>query len=173
MKTHRTLIAVASLPLALGLVACSSDDSGGGGGRAQADPPAAGNGGNPEDFCLNSADEVGAALGADGVTAEGVANEGLGGGCSYAAGDGTPLYALSVVTNDQAEPAFDGYKEAPGSEPVDGVGDEAIFMPAGDNQGIAWLEDGVVVSAGILGPVELDEEGQRDALLELAQQATD
>lgn len=176
MKVHHVWMGVASLPLVLGLVSCSGDDDSGdssGAGDAPAAEAPAGDGTDPEGFCLNSADEVGAALGVEGVTAAGIANEGSGGGCTYSTPDGLPLLVLSVVTTDLAGPAFEGYKETPGTEPVSGIGDEAIYLPVAESVGIAWIEDGVLVSAALTAEVDLDEQGQRDALAELARQATD
>jgi hypothetical protein len=136
---------------------------------------AAGGGGLSEasDFCLNAADEVASIVGVPGVTASGVSNPGLGGGCMYAAPNGAPVYSISVVTGDMALSAFEGYRTSEGAEDVPGVGDAATWLLLNDVLGIAFRKGNVVASMAVLGtaPILEDEAATREGLLDLARSA--
>jgi hypothetical protein len=127
------------------------------------------------DFCLNTADEVASVLGVPGITASGVENPGLGGGCMYAGPDGAPVYSISVVTSDMALSAFEGYRTSEGAEDVSGVGDAATYLPLNDLLGIAFRKGNVVASMAPLGDLSIleDEAATRKALLDLARSAAE
>lgn len=191
IANHPGRLAFVPAALALALAACGTGSPAtttAPGGQATAGPTAAdmptsapvattqpGDGGLTEadDFCLNTPDEVTAALGVGAVTAAGSANPGLGGGCLYSDASGKVVYAISVVTGSAAATAFDGYKASADAEEVAGIGDGAVYLPLGELLGIAFLKGDVVASMSPTPGLAIEggAAGLRTALAELARQA--
>jgi hypothetical protein len=136
--------------------------AGSGGGLTEAD-----------DFCLNTPDEVTAALGVGTVTAAGMANPGLGGGCLYSDSTGAVVYAISVVVGSNAVATFESYKSGAGAEEVPGIGDGAIYLPLNELWGIAFIKGDVLASMSPTPTLAIndDEAALRAALAALAGQA--
>lgn len=124
-------------------------------------------------YCLNTVEEVAAALGVEVASAEGVANPGLGGGCMYNGPDGQPVMAISVVDNEAAADAFDGYRQYEGAEEISGIGDAALFLPLNEMVGVAFMKGDVVASLGPTVQLDLADDALRAAVEELARQAAD
>ncbi len=134
-------------------------------------------GGDGIDGCLLTAEEVSAALDAEVADATAVENPGLGAGCSYNAADNAPVLAISIITNEQAEGAFESYREYEGAEEISGIGDAALYLGEELPPGVAFIKDGVVVSLGVpvaASSYDADElAAVRSALEDLARIAAD
>lgn len=147
-------------------VAPSAAESEGGGGSD-------GGSSDADRYCLNTVDEVASALGVEVSTADGVANPGLGGGCMYNGPDGMPVMAISVIDNESAADAFEGYRQYEGAEEISGIGDAALFLPLNEMVGIAFKKGDVVASLGPTRALELTGDALRAAVETLARQAAD
>ena len=134
-------------------------------------PPASTDTGAATDWCLNTAPEVEAALGVQGVVPAGSDAAGIGGGCFYSLADGTAVHAISVVTSQGFEATFEAGKRTPGVVEISGIGKGALLMSA---QGpLVILTDTGLISMGPLGPAELmaDAAAYRTAAEELGRTA--
>lgn len=129
--------------------------------------------GDANSYCLNTVDEVASALGVEVASADGIANAGLGGGCMYNGPDGMPVMAISVVDNEAAADAFEGYRQYEGAEEVSGIGDAALFLPMNEMIGIAFMKGDVVASIGPTVQLDLSDDALRAAVEELARRAAD
>ena len=156
--------AVALSLLVVLLAACgggATQNGGGGGGdepasSAGAATPAGGDDGGGGDTsggadaaCIVTAEEVSAALEVEVTDVNGVENPGLGAGCSYAGADGQVFLAVSMITNEQAEGAFESYRDYEGAEELSGIGDAAIYLGPDLPPGVAFIKDGIVYSLGV------------------------
>jgi hypothetical protein len=81
-------------------------------------------------WCLNTVDEVSAAVGTIVTTAAGSDAPGVGGGCVYTSAAGTPIYGISVVSPAPAG-MFEGFKAGQGAESLSGIGDAAVLVTPG------------------------------------------
>jgi len=189
-----TLGLIAVVPL-LVLAACGGADApatdsaptsaatdGGGDVEATAPPAGGGNGstggGSGEEFCLNTIEEVSAALEVDVTDAAGFENPGSGGGCVYSDAEQRTVYLIGVVDNEQAGAAFEGYRQLEGAEEISGIGDTALYAPLNEIPGVAFTKGGVTYNvfgpAMILElPISDDPAAIRSAIEELARQAAD
>lgn len=183
-----TLGLIAVVPL-LFLAACGASGAptggapasvadGGGGVEATAPPTDEGGddgvtaGGSGEEFCLNTIEEVSAALEVEVTDRASFENPGSGGGCSYTDADGGPVYAISVVIGDQAAAAFDAYRQLEGAEEISGIGDAAVYSPINEIPGVAFSKGGATY--GVVGSARSDDPAAlRSAVEELARQAAD
>jgi hypothetical protein len=82
------------------------------------------------DFCLNTTDEVGAALQTSVARAEGNENPGFGGGCLYFAADGALVYSIGFVPAVQGVDLIETGLQTPGSVEIMGIGERAVLMSA-------------------------------------------
>jgi len=146
--------------------------------RRPASHPMVAAGGSGEEFCLNTIEEVSAALEVEVTDRASFENPGSGGGCSYTDADGGPVYAISVVIGDQAAAAFDAYRQLEGAEEISGIGDAAVYSPINEIPGVAFSKGGATY--GVVGPARLlelpisdDPAAFRSAVEELARQAAD
>jgi len=134
--------------------------------------------GSGEEFCLNTVEEVSAALEVDVTDTTSFENPGSGGGCGYTDADGGPIYAISVAIGDQAAAAFDAYRQLEGAEEISGIGDAAVYAPFNEIPGVAFSKGGATY--GVIGsprllelPISDDPAALRSAIEELARQAAD
>jgi hypothetical protein len=98
-------------------------------------------------WCLNTVEEVAAAVGVAVTAAAGSDAPGIGGGCVYTNAAGTPIYGISVVSPAPAG-MFAGFKAGKGATSVSGIGDDALLVtPAGP---LAVLKGQTVASLAIL-----------------------
>lgn len=132
----------------------------------------AGNGGDNTDWCLNTVEEVAAAIDIEVTEGAGTDAPGIGGGCTYTNADGSLGYAISVVTAEGAVSTFEAAKNADGAESISGIGDDAVLISA---QGpLAVLKGSTFISIGALGvPIIEDAAAYRTALEELGRAAID
>ncbi|MDQ6794677.1 MAG: hypothetical protein M3067_07665 [Chloroflexota bacterium] len=120
-------------------------------------------------WCLNTVEEVSAAIGTTVTAAMGSDATGAGGGCAYTNAAGAPIYAISV-----ASPApggmFEGFKSGKIAEVLSGIADGAILVtPAGP---LVLIKGQTVASLVILPNARMDNlANARAALLSLAQAA--
>lgn len=141
------------------------------GSDAAVDP---GSTGSSDRYCLVTPAEVSEAMGVEVTSAEGVVNEGMGGGCMYFTADGSSAFAISVLDSSAAADAFDGYRQYEGAEEISGIGDAALFLPMNEMVGIAFKEGDVVASLGpTMATPDLSSDALRAAVEELARMAAD
>lgn len=82
------------------------------------------------DFCLNTREEVAAALQVDLPTAAGNENPGFGGGCIYSAADGSLVWSVGIVpVTPQADLIATGL-QTPGAVAIEGIGEGAVLISA-------------------------------------------
>jgi hypothetical protein len=112
----------------------------------------------PRDWCLNTVEEVSAAIGGAAVTATGADAPGVGGGCLYANADGKLVYAVSTVTSSGATQTFDAAKATQGVVTISGIGDGAVLMSAQGPlivlKGSALLSLGLLPDSGVTDPTQ-------------------
>lgn len=163
------------------VAACGGTASPTGAGGAGTNPPAAATalatpgatttvgGGGDASWCLNTTEEVEAALAVNVAQAVGTGNPGYGGGCLYNGADGVPVYALSVVTAEGAVATFNAAKAAQGAVTVDGVGDAAVLIsPQGP---FAVLKGATFISISGFGAIMEDATAFRVAMETLGKAA--
>lgn len=162
------------------LVACSNTPS----GPAETDAPDApaatqpdgddgDGGGAAEDFCLNTTDEVGAALEVEVTQATSTANEGFGGGCTYYDSDNALVYALAVITGQgTADDTVEAGRQTEGAIEISGIGDEAVLVsPVGP---LVVRVGDTLISQGPTStelPISDDDDAVREAMENLARAA--
>lgn len=131
-------------------------------------------GGQPiSDFCLNTAEEVAAALQVPTPTATGAANPGFGGGCLYTAADGTLVYAVSTVPVTAGVDTIGAGLQTAGAVAINGIGERAVLMSA---QGPLVFQKGSwIVSSGGTPDLAIaaDAAAYRAAMETLARAAAD
>ena len=120
-------------------------------------------------WCLNTVEEVSAAIGTTVTVAAGSDAPGAGGGCAYKDAAGAPIYAISVASPAPAG-MFEGFKSAKIAEVLSGIADGAILVtPAGP---LVFIKGQTVVSLLILPNAQMTNlANARAALLSLAQAA--
>jgi hypothetical protein len=130
--------------------------------------PAAG--GGAEQWCLNTVDEVEAAIGTEVATASGNDNAGAGGGCIYSDASGNLLYSVAVVTVPGHEQTYEAGKTTPGAVEISGIGNGAVLIsPQGP---LVILTDRGLISLGPTTPAMLaDAAAYRTAAETLGRQA--
>jgi len=127
--------------------------------------------GGGTDWCLNTVDEVVAAIDVEVTEAVSTDATGIGGGCIYNGADATPVYAMSVVTAEGAVATFDAAKNGEGAVTIDGVGDDAVLIsPQGP---LAVLKGSTFISLGAFGPIMEDAAAFQAAMEELGKSAAD
>jgi hypothetical protein len=120
-------------------------------------------------WCLNTVEEVSAAVGTTVTTAAGSDAPGVGGGCVYTSASGTPIYGLSVVSPAPAG-MFEGFKGGSGAEALSGIGDGAVLATPGGP--LVILKGQTVASLVILPTSGMSDLAKaRAALISLAQAA--
>ncbi|MGI8998474.1 MAG: hypothetical protein ACR2GO_02040 [Candidatus Limnocylindria bacterium] len=125
--------------------------------------------GGGTDWCLNTVDEVVAAIDVEVTQAVSTDATGIGGGCIYNGADATPVYAMSVVTAEGAVATFDAAKNGEGAVTIDGVGDDAVLIsPQGP---LAVLKGSTFISLGAFGPIMEDAAAFQAAMEELGKSA--
>ncbi|HEY7589819.1 MAG TPA: hypothetical protein VH723_02430 [Candidatus Limnocylindrales bacterium] len=125
--------------------------------------------GGANQWCLNTPEEVAAAIGGMQVTASGTDAPGVGGGCIYTAADGKMPYALSVVSNDTATQTFEAAKIQQGAVVISGIGQGAILVsPAGP---LVVLQNGKLASLGFTPDAGVSQSEMQARLEELARAA--
>ena len=178
MHPIRTLPALVTLLLLLaacgGTTAPSTEGAatdGGGNEPAATSTSDGGSTGGNTDWCLNTVDEVSAALEIEVAEAAGNDAPGVGGGCLYNAADGSLAYGISVVTADGASGAFQAAKGGDGVETIGGIGDDAVLVSPGGP--LAVLKGDAFISIGAVPPVPIidDAAAYRAALEELGRAA--
>lgn len=124
------------------------------------------------DWCLNTVEEVSAALSVDVTDAAGAEAPGNGGGCNYSDADGNFVYSMSIVTASGAVGTFEANVDAEGAVTVDGIGDRAyLASPQGP---LVVLKGDTLISIGAYTPAALaDPAVYRSAVEELARPAVD
>jgi hypothetical protein len=131
-------------------------------------PPAGGQG--IADFCLNTDDEVGAAMGVPVARSDGNENPGFGGGCLYLAADGGLIYSIGIVPVVQGVDMITTALQTPGAVAVTGLGERAVLVSA---QGplVYELGDWTISTGGAptLG-IAADPAAYKAALEQLARQ---
>lgn len=121
-------------------------------------------------LCLNTPEEVSAALQIGSVTAAGTATPGGGGGCTYVTADNVG-YAIAVVIGAGAAATIQGGLAAPGAVEITGIGDQAVLMsPAGP---LVVRKGDTIISQGPAGnlPILADAAAARKAMEDLARAA--
>jgi hypothetical protein len=120
-------------------------------------------------WCLNTVEEVSAALGTTVTVAAGSDAPGAGGGCAYTNAAGAPIYAISVA-NPAPAGMFDGFKSGKIAEVLSGIADGAILVtPAGP---LVMIKGQTVASLVILPNAQMTNlANAKAALLSLAQAA--
>ncbi|MDQ3688757.1 MAG: hypothetical protein M3406_01725 [Chloroflexota bacterium] len=136
-----------------------------------ASAPTAGGEDGETDWCLNTVEEVAAAIDAEVAEAVSTDATGIGGGCIYNGPDATPVYAMSVVTAEGAVATFDAAKNGEGAVTIDGIGDDAVLISAGGP--LAVLKGSTFISLGAFGPIMEDPAAFRAAMEELGKAAAD
>lgn len=167
---RRSLIALAFLATTA-FAACSSTPSASGARSApvasmapvaSSDP---GTGTGAAKWCLNTVEEVSAAIGGAAVTAAGTETPGIGGGCLYTTADGKFVYSIATVTSQGAADTFRAAKTGQGVVVVTGIGDDAILMspqgPLAILKGTAFISLGTLPDSGI---TEADWRAKNEAL---------
>jgi hypothetical protein len=120
-------------------------------------------------WCLNTVEEVSAAVGVTVTAAVGSDLPGAGGGCAYPNAAGAAIYAISVASPAPAG-MFEGFKSGKIAEVLSGIADGAILVTPGGP--LVFLKGQTVVSLVILPNARLDNlANARAALLSLAQAA--
>ena len=172
---RRSLIALAILAT-FAFAACSSSPSASGAPSAPvasqpngASQPVAssepGTGPSSRDWCLNTPEEVSAAIGGAAVTATSSDVPGVGGACNYALADGKLVYAVAVVQSEGAVSTFQAAKSTQGVVAVSGIGDDAIIMspqgPLAILKGTSFISLGTLPDSGI---TEADWRAKNEAL---------
>lgn len=124
------------------------------------------------DWCLNTAEEVSAAIGGAAVTATGTDVQGVGGACNYTIADGTLIYSVAVVNNEAAVSSFQAMQGSEGIVQIPGIGDGAILAsPQGP---LAILKGNAFISLGLLpGSGVTDAAEMRTKLEQLGKAAAD
>jgi hypothetical protein len=171
---RRSLIALALLATTA-FAACSSSPSASGAPSAPlASQPASmepvassdpGTGPSSRDWCLNTPEEVSAAIGGAAVTATSSDVPGVGGACNYALADGRLVYAVAVVQSEGAVSTFQAAKSTQGVVTVSGIGDDALLMspqgPLAILKGTSFISLGTLPDSGI---TEADWRAKNEAL---------
>jgi hypothetical protein len=160
-----TTTAQSDAPASAAASAAASDSA------VSSEPADNGGTGGETDWCLNTVEEVAAAIDAEVAEAVSTDATGIGGGCIYNGADGTPVYAMSVVTAEGAVSTFDASKNAEGATSIDGIGDDAVLISAGGP--LAVLKGGTFISLGAFGPIMEDPAAFRAAMEELGKAAAD
>jgi len=116
-------------------------------------------------WCLNTPEEVSAAIGGAAVTAAGSDVPGVGGSCLYTTADGKLVHAIATVTSEGAASTFQAAKSGQGVVVVTGIGDDAIIMspqgPLAILKGSAFISMGTLPDSGI---TEADWRAKNEAL---------
>ena len=160
-----TATAQTDAPASAAASAAASDSA------VSSEPADNGGTGGGTDWCLNTVDEVVAAIEVEVTEAVSTDATGIGGGCIYNGADATPVYAMSVVTAEGAVATFDAAKNGEGAVTIDGVGDDAVLIsPQGP---LAVLKGGTFISLGAFGPIMEDAAAFRAAMEELGKSAAD
>ena len=127
-----------------------------------------------EDFCLNTPEEVEAALEVDVSEATGNVNADTGGGCLYYAENQILVYAIAVVSGQgAADDTINAGRETEGVVEIEGIGDEALLM---SRLGPLVVRIGdTIISQGPTAdvPDSDDQAAMRAAMEELARAAAD
>ena len=163
------------------LAACGGETGGDAADPGEADasaanqPAADGGGGGTgglDDFCLVSADDVGAAIETDVADAVSTEIPGVGGGCVYNSSAGVPLFSLNVLSTGGA-PIFDSVAES--AEPLSGIGDRAYIVQGGGLWSLAFMKGDVLVTVAPISGDLLDADADRNraATEEIARKAAD
>jgi hypothetical protein len=143
-----------------------------GSGPAPSTIPSSSGGTATRDWCLNTAQEVGAAIGGTAVTAKGTTAPEVGGACIYTTADGKLVYTVATINSEAATGTFQAVKSSQGVVQVPGIGDDAILMspqgPLAILKGSAFISIGFLPAAGITDPTEM-----RTKLEQLARLAVD
>lgn len=121
-------------------------------GTQSASLPAATAGEASSDFCLNTVEEVEAALQADVAAAVGTENPGFGGACTYNGSDGLPVYAIAVVPSGSGD-ALNAALAAPGAVELEGIGERAVLVSAAGP--LVVQKSGFIMSIGALPTVPI------------------
>jgi hypothetical protein len=162
--------------------ATPASEPGGAADATAAAPPANGAGNDTalDDFCLNTGEEVAAALEVDVAEAVSTETPGIGGSCVYSDSAGSVVFIVSVVIGEGARVHLDAYNAMAATgeqeaEPVSGIGEEAYVTHVADRWLLTFGKAGVAVSLGPLLPDQLggDSARQRAAIEELARMAAD
>lgn len=145
-------------------------------GDATAAPPADGGGGEIDDFCLNTDDEVSSALEVDVAESVSTPNPGFGGGCLYSDADGNLVHAIAVIPESGQTGATIDAAQDGGAPTIDGIGDDAVLMSEAGP--LAFVKGDWIVSMGLGGaaatvPISSDPDAFRAALEELGRSAAD
>ena len=120
-------------------------------------------------WCLNTIEEVSAAVGTTVTTAGGTEAPGIGGGCVYISAAGTPIYGISAVSPAPAG-MFEGFKTGGASEILSGIGDGAVLVTPGGP--LAFVKGQTVASLVILPTSGMGDLAKaKAALISLAQAA--
>lgn len=180
MKLSRTLLALPLVLVACGGGAATTGPTGAGATTApgataapQSTVAATSGGGTVVDWCLNTVQEVEAAIGVTGVVESGSGAEGIGGGCTYSTADTILVHAISIITSAQFESTFEASKQTPGAVEIAGIGKGAVLVsPQGP---LAILTDRALISMGPTGPASLmaDPAAYRTAAEALARTAVE
>ena len=113
-------------------------------------------------WCLNTVDEVSAAVGTAVTAAVGTDAGAAGGACAYTAGN-VPVLAISVVTGAPSG-TFDAFKGTQGAETLTGIGDAAVLVTA---QGpLAFIKGTTVVSMTIVPTATMADAAKIKSALE-------
>lgn len=154
----------------------TNGDNDGGDSEATAAPPAdgGGDGGEIDDFCLNTDDEVSSALEVDVAESVSTPNPGFGGGCLYYDADGNLVHAIAVLPESGQTGATIDAAQDGGAPTIEGIGDDAVLMS--DAGPLAFVKGEWIVSMGLGGaaatvPISGDPDAFRAALEELGRQA--
>lgn len=162
-----TLIAVILLLAACGTGAVPST-------AAEGAPDAGGGdvgGGGGDDACLNTVEEVSAALDVEVTEAENTATPGGGAGCIYYTDKAAFEIAYTIglsAGGSVAQQIFDSFA-ADDAEEVSGIGDEALWYGGG----LVIRKGDRLLSIGAVPTVDLDEAALRAILTDLGRAAAD
>jgi len=163
-----TLIAVMLLLAACGTGAVPST-------VAEGAPDAGGGdvgGGGGDDACLNTVEEVSAALDVEVTEAENTATPGGGAGCIYYTDKAAfeIAYTISLSAGGSvAQQIFDSFAADEAAEEVSGIGDAALWYGGG----LVIRKGDRLLSIGAVPTLDLDEAALRAILTDLGRAAAD
>ncbi|MGZ8482013.1 MAG: DUF3558 family protein [Candidatus Limnocylindria bacterium] len=183
------VITVATLLLlvACGGAATDTGNDGGGGGTDATEAPDTeapdtggdgGDGGTGDgfDLCATlSLDEVSDAAGVEATEQTGVNLTQGQASCNYNGEGGSAIAGHTYTTGlSGIDPSamFDANFQAAGAEEIDGIGDSAVLV-GDDNFPMLWVLKGDGLYAITVLASDLDGQGKRDAMIELARKAVD
>jgi len=173
MRLITALLALLLLLAACGGAATSTPAANGGGGtEATPAPDGGGNTGGGDDACLNTNEEVSAAMGVEVTVAENTATPGGGGSCIYYIDKETFDIAYTIglsAGGGVGQQVFDAFKNDEAAEPASGIGDEAIFYAGG----LVIRKGDRVLSIGVAPSDDRDDAEVRSILEDLGPRAAD